>query len=59
MNEGKERGNKKGDKRTLYDEFHCDEFHCAGLSDTSSDLISMPLLDFILAHIEKKEIKGK
>lgn len=57
MNEGKEKGNKKGGKRTLY--LFSDEFHCAGLSDTSSDLISMPLSDFILAHIEKKEIKGK
>ena len=57
MNEGKEKGNKKGDKRTLY--LFSDEFHCAGLSDKSSDLISIPLLDFILAHIEKKEVKGK
>lgn len=57
MNEGKERGNKKGEKRTLY--LFSDEFHCAILSDTSSDLISMPLLEFISAHIEKKEIKGK
>lgn len=57
MNEGKERGNKKGEKRTLYR--FSDEFHCDVLSNTSGDLISMPVLEFISAHIEKKEIKGK
>ena len=36
-----------------------DEFHCDVLSNTSGDLISMPVLEFISAHIEKKEIKGK